>query len=977
MTTPNTPPTTPTNPGGPNQNPIQGQPPLGGWFNAGQVGSTTSNVNTNYLGEGIDAIQPPVLRTFVYTPQIRVVIAHGGAHYDVSADVVRWALIRPENSAASFHMTVQNKGLRYTPADKPRFSRMDRIMVWMKKTGWVQVFSGYLDTIPYRQLYPGTVDFKATCTVKRLMHTWFNPDLPESVALLQQTNTPEVLNPIANAASAADSGLGTLLGRLLIEVGGWRPDNIHIQNFPMGFFNFMRVSLLINQQTSNRSWENFKHLIMGGDTSPGPGSYVGHNPNAGAPGPSTPGIGGLGAGIGGSLTTFYLSQIVTACDEKGLGPIPYDNDVAAGLVQAGTTGEGSQDPADRKAWQQVQQTNLDAQQANRNSDGAILAVAAAMVESGGGAGIRNVYSPAVPGSDQFPNDGPSFGGTGIGILGQPNTAEYGTIAQRMNPKQAAGMFFARLSAISGWRTMQPAEAIMMVQRTNFPDKFVPIVPIAQRMVQEYRKLASVVPVDQIMGIASSVGSGGGGIGGAPGLNSNLVPGQASTSPQSSGSGRASATRAGKPNPDSEGAINWAMTQIGKPYKWGGKGPANYDCSGLVSAAFKSIGIYVPAQTNDMRGAVPTVPNNSVQRGDLVQPNEGHVVLWCGDGTVIEAQQDGVPVMRGPAAWLGPPSSWAWVGRACMNGGPDPSAPFSPPETMGPGAPPSALDQQAGVTGVGSSGGSGEGVARNLFGYFFGNQFASTLASQFGGKKSFIVGIPLIQMVQAIAAAGLRSWSSAPNGDLMFWYPDYWGMDGKPSVLLLEDIELTDVNINFSDDAMTTHVYVSGNMNMNGEQPDPVTGWLNTQGIVTVEDPDRWLFQRLIQIAPTDDETLGGDQLMRRYGIRPMKQVFAMAGQPELEFLLASKIFMEKWAQQYQTTISMTFMPELFPGMRVMLASKNLQVYVTQVVHTGDYENGFMTQATIVAPSTPNWLMNLAGLSRGNQQERTQSMEATR
>ena len=66
--------------------------------------------------------------------------------------------------------------------------------------------------------------------------------------------------------------------------------------------------------------------------------------------------------------------------------------------------------------------------------------------------------------------------------------------------------------------------------------------------------------------------------------------------------------------------------------------------------------------------------------------------------------------------------------------------------------------------------------------------------------------------------------------------------------------------------------------------------------------------------------------------------------------------------QYATQVEFTFMPELYPGQRIQLADHNLQVYVSQVTHSCDFENGFTTTATIMAPST----LNVGGSSAGSR-----------
>lgn len=74
------------------------------------------------------------------------------------------------------------------------------------------------------------------------------------------------------------------------------------------------------------------------------------------------------------------------------------------------------------------------------------------------------------------------------------------------------------------------------------------------------------------------------------------------------------------------ALNWAESQQGKPYEWGGTGPYGFDCSGLVYAAFGREGIALPRTTYAMLGSplLIQVPLDQVQRGDLLFFGPGHV-----------------------------------------------------------------------------------------------------------------------------------------------------------------------------------------------------------------------------------------------------------------------------------------------------------------------------------------------------------------
>ena len=171
-------------------------------------------------------------------------------------------------------------------------------------------------------------------------------------------------------------------------------------------------------------------------------------------------------------------------------------------------------------------------------------------------------------------------------------------------------------------------------------------------------------------------------------------------------------------------------------------------------------------------------------------------------------------------------------------------------------------------------------------------------------------------------------------------------------MTIENIEMKDVRINLSDDALSTHVYVNGSTNnpLGGVSND-LAGWLQSAGVATVENET--LFQRLKKVVPGKSENLTGMALLQKYGVRPLVLEFSSIQGQLLEFLLACQIFMQKWAEQYNTTASFTFMPELFPGMRVQLANTGIAVYIHQVTHSFDMEQGFTTSAQIMAPSSPN------------------------
>ena len=99
------------------------------------------------------------------------------------------------------------------------------------------------------------------------------------------------------------------------------------------------------------------------------------------------------------------------------------------------------------------------------------------------------------------------------------------------------------------------------------------------------------------------------------------------------------------------AANWALTQIGKPYQWGGAGPGTYDCSGLTMQAWARAGVQLLHYTGYQWEEGPHVPLDDLQRGDLLffatnTADPGtihHVGIYIGNGMMVDAPYTGVDV----------------------------------------------------------------------------------------------------------------------------------------------------------------------------------------------------------------------------------------------------------------------------------------------------------------------------------------------
>ncbi|HUR77465.1 MAG TPA: C40 family peptidase [Acidimicrobiales bacterium] len=101
-----------------------------------------------------------------------------------------------------------------------------------------------------------------------------------------------------------------------------------------------------------------------------------------------------------------------------------------------------------------------------------------------------------------------------------------------------------------------------------------------------------------------------------------------------------------PNAGAAGAVAEAKKQLGKPYKWAGTGPDNFDCSGLTSWAWRvGGGKSLPHSSRAQYAATSRVSLNDIKPGDLTFYGSSvgsihHVGIYSGGGYMVDAPETG-------------------------------------------------------------------------------------------------------------------------------------------------------------------------------------------------------------------------------------------------------------------------------------------------------------------------------------------------
>lgn len=191
-------------------------------------------------------------RRIIYSPEVQVYIQPSiGDPIDISQDIIGGSITRRTEAVSTAQFLVQSRRKKDNTLILKRLRPMDRIVVYLKKVKPILIFSGYLDMVPLFQAVPEPVVIEASCTLKKLEFTYWDPQLPqvqkvlESYGFVPQSSgggisffdapddrTPTAGGPRETAPGIQDTGFGSMLYFLLHDVGGWPNEKIWIEPLP-------------------------------------------------------------------------------------------------------------------------------------------------------------------------------------------------------------------------------------------------------------------------------------------------------------------------------------------------------------------------------------------------------------------------------------------------------------------------------------------------------------------------------------------------------------------------------------------------------------------------------------------------------------------------------------------------------------------------------------------------------------------------
>lgn len=838
------------------------------------------------------------MSTLVFSPGVRVIIdtaRHGTL--DVTDDIVRGNVTLALGRNGGHRMTLEltNDRRKYDSVFTPN----DRFSIHMKRIKWLQVMSGYLDSVPMFSVYASSVKLSGSCTLKRLLYSLYDAGSAEVVNFLNLRGTGE------GAQGSVDSNISEKIVGALTEFANWDEDKIHIGAIPVDWQS--TISALYSQVSAE--WDQYDSMLDSGTTIGGRKltSYGSLRvPIPGGPGHQE------GPGYGRLPKTSAKAGRDTAGSWRASMRWPYRVDATGvydpflGTGRPTNVSLSQSEVRDATNWWNRQRLLVVNPSTNR---GVIVQCGPWGPPSNSGRGID--LSP-----DAFDTLGLAGDAPLVEIRFAPTDAPLGAFVPPPEPPRAVGT-----GSIPSGPTQVSEDGIVFRARGgtkanaaaawSFIEKFFP----GHRGIGGYRASGSVATSDHPRGLA---------------LDIMVCAGGQEPTPEQVAYGNALAY-------------------------WFAQNPGAFGTKYIIWNNLQ----YTPSQVKEYTRSGRRVPTVTLGHRDHV-----HISFHETNQTALGPMGNGWSHV----------TAEDFMTTAALGGVPHNNRA-------------GAISGPSGV--VPSGAGLGTLGSNQLTTTWNWMQQGDHRSAAYYGPRVLMNDSPVKPLIDQLFQVAMRDYCSAPNGDIIAWFPDYFNLYGTAARMVIQTIELERFSIMWSDLRLVTHQFVTGTPFLVGYGAGATAEMelrkTFTHGIATVEQPE--ILRSLLNVdgGPSSGImnaiTLGGaiewpdpvsagwvdpDAILQRFGARVNTQTMEFISSPEGEFWAAVNAFRLSWASQFSTEVPISFMPELFPGMIMQIPAYGLQLYVDSVSHDFSFGpgGGFTTSVSVVAPSTIGAQKGLYGLPRG-------------
>jgi len=839
------------------------------------------------------------MERFVYVPKVEVFVRcdgdGSGRIVDLTEDIVDGSVTRNVDAMSTAMITVQNKFGRYTGGAKGsggpnavRIRPMDRIIIRMSRvTDPFLVFSGYVDESPKFQLYPGTVTVAASCSLKLIANTYFDPGLPFMRKYFKQfgwTYDPTsglLYDDVTSGGSNkrfgyldVAGGIGDVMKHILHDVGNFPTEAIDIDDLPTGFLqsisDAMNKSLTDDQKDTEQALARMRKFL---------GSTSGASPSTTDP-TANP--------VSGNIAMEDVARYALKAGFKG------DNAITATAVamaesglKSNALGHNTSDGSyDMGLWQ-----------------------------------INSVHAGVTPYTQTYSDN--------------PNPPDPTKVIAGLQPFMKQ-MFTPLLNAEKAYEVASNGTSFTpWVTYNNGAHK--PFMVQAQKAVQ-----AAVLSPDAFTTIIDTTIS--------PN-STNDPPRQQTEDQQGSEIATnivKIAIDESKKGIHEDGSSNSGPEILKYQQVTGAIGQAW--CGSFASWVYQQGGLPIVGTKFSNPASVANIMDTARSNGWTTNdPQPADLICWDGPGiedhvAIITSRSGNNLSYVGGNQSNGVTMGGTTVGALDEIG-------RTPVYVHVPGVGKAAADAGlggAGDSGAASTDGSGvaDPVAAGLQGGWAVLQTMnndSTLSILLTGERAMANDISLLSWIGQTCKASGRSFMSKPNGEFFAFFPDYFNYFTKTPYFRISDIELTDFTVYENDTELVTHLFgaapiTSGQVAGLGQ----ITTLDRQESKVASVEADAFKF--FVNM----DKTFTPYDFLRRYGARPLPQDYPEIGHPVLLWLATWMDFTKQWAKTFRASCSTTFLPELFPGTVVEIGQAGgVTMYVDSVTHSFSREGGFQTDAQLL------------------------------